>query len=255
VAGPDQRIGLFIADQAGNELADVKATAEVFSVANGGTATAVGPAQDAVYHGDDLQQAGLNRGVYTIHVPLKTPGRYKVVVHATRAGQSATSDATFIALATDPGIPVGAPAPRSRNPIAGPGVDIGTIDTGNPPDDMHYVSIVDAIDAHHPTVIYFGTPGFCQSRTCAPEVQVVQALETRYRSRGVDFIHVETYKGGRPDNPDITKADLSPTFIEWKLTTEPWIVLVNGAGVVTEKFAGATGPDEVRPGLDLILGG
>lgn len=255
VTGRDVRIGVFITDSAGEELADVSATAVLYAIDASNHGRVAGPKQNLLYHGEHLQLAGLNRGVYSVHYPITNPGKYVIRVTAKHGSVEATSDAGFIALASDPGIPVGAVAPRSHNPILGPGVDIATIDTGNPPDQMHYARIVDSIDAHHPMVIYFGTPGFCQSKTCAPEVQVVQALQAKYQSRGVDFIHVETYQGGRPDNTDLSKATLSATFKEWKLTTEPWVFVVNQSGQVFSKYSGATGADEISPDLDRVLAG
>jgi hypothetical protein len=191
--------------------------------------------------------------VYAISATFQNPGQYRVSVKASRGDASATTDASLLVLGADPGIPVGAAAPRSQNPTAAQVSDISTIDTGTPPDDMHYISIADAIAAHHPAAIYMGTPGFCQSRTCAPEQNAVKAVEAGYRPKGVDFVHVETYKGGRPDNPDPSKATLSPTFTDWKLDTEPWVILVDKSGNVAYKFSGATGGDEISAALDKLL--
>ena len=195
VAGKAQRIGFFIVNPAGDELAGVSATVRLLEIRSGSASPSpLGTEQQATYHGANLQIAGLNRGVYSVRFDLPHLGPYMLEVKATQGGVSATTTATFFVLASDPGIAVGAPAPRSDNEICnGPGcTNIATIDTGVPPDDMHYTSIATAIATHRPALVYIGTPGFCQSKTCGPEVQVVQALEATYRQRGVDFIHVET---------------------------------------------------------------
>jgi hypothetical protein len=95
-------------------------------------------------------------------------------------------------------------------------------------------------------VIYFGAPGFCRSKNCGPESDVVKSLEPGYRPKGVDFVHIETYKGGTPDNSDLSKATLSPTFDEWKLSSDPWIFIVDKNGLVSAKFDGPTGADEIE---------
>jgi hypothetical protein len=252
VAGPAQRIGFFITEPDGGVVSGATVTAQVFSVAasatgQGQTATALGPEVAAAYHGAGIENANrvINRGVYTITQDLPRAGQYGLVVKATKDAVAATSRASFLVLAADPGIAVGTAAPRSKNQTAGEVKDIATIDTGVPPDDMHYISIADAIAAHHPVVAYMGTPGFCQSRTCAPEVAAVKVAEAELRPKGVDFVHVETYAGGRPDNADVSKATLTATFMEWKLDTEPWVILVDKNGNVAAKFSGATGGDEI----------
>ena len=165
---------------------------------------------------------------------------------------STTTTAAFQVLASDPTPAVGTAAPRSRNPTKDQVTDISTIDTGVPPDDMHYISVADAIAAHHPVVVYFGSPSFCRSKTCGPEVEVVKTLEAKYRSRGIDFVHIETFKGGRPDNTDLSKATTSPWFDEWHLTTDPWVFVVDASGNVAGKFDGPTAPAEIDPALAAV---
>ena len=260
VSGPAQRIGFFITTPDGGVVSGATVSAQVFLVGATGpggtqTATAVGPERPATYHGAGIENANpaINRGVYAINQDLAAPGQYGLVVKARKDAVAATSKASFLVLGADPGIPVGTAAPRSKNPTAADVKDIGTIDTGLPPDDMHYISISDAIAAHHATVVYMGTPGYCQSRTCAPEVAAVKVAEADLRPRGVDFVHVETYEGGRPDNPDPSKATLTTTFKEWKLDTEPWVILVDRNGNVAAKFSGATGGDEIVAAAQGIL--
>ena len=255
VIGKDQRIGFFITAPTGGVVSGATVTAQVFAVTPGAADEALGPVQPAGYHGAGIESANpsINRGVYTIYQTFDKPGQYRLRVNASKDGASAATEQTFLVLGTDPGIAVGAAAPRSDNTIAGPGVDIATIDTGTPPDDMHYISIAGAIAAHHPVVIYMGTPAFCSSRTCAPQQNAVKLAETTSRPKGIDFVHVETYRGGRPDNTDISKATLSPTFLEWKLDTEPWVILVDESGNVAAKFCGATGADEITAAAAKLL--
>jgi hypothetical protein len=258
VVGPNQRIGLLVTEPAGGVISGATVIAQVFTVpASGGSqAQAIGPQQKATYHGQGIESPdkNINRAVYTIYQTFDKPGQYHVAVQAEKDGVKAQSDLSYLVLGQDPGIAVGTPAPRSQNPTASEVSDIATIDTGSPPSDMHYISIAAAIAAHHVTAIYMGTPGFCQSRTCAPELEAVKSVEAPYRARGVDFVHVEVYKGGRPDNADFSKATLSPTFTEWKLDTEPWVMLVDKRGNLASKFSGATGGDEIAAALDRLLG-
>jgi len=247
LAGKDRRLAMAIADRDGVPVPGVAVKVQVFRVPPGkAAAVALGPQVDAPYKGELLQ----DKGVYVIHQGFDSPGIYKVVVDAHKGSTSATSEANFQVIATDPNVAVGSPAPLSRGPLLAQVTDIASIDTGLPPDDMHYITIADAVAAHHPIVAFFGSPGFCQSKTCAPVVDVVKALEARYRGRGVDFVHVETYKGGRPD----ANRTVNPEFDEWKLTTDPWVFVVDRAGLVTAKFDGPATADEIEPFVAPLAG-
>ena len=257
VVGTNQRIGIFVTTPTGGVVSGATVIAQVFTVptSTGSSAKPIGPAQQATYAGGGIESPdqNINRGVYAIYQTFSAPGQYHVAVKATKGPDTATSDVSYLILGADPGIAVGAPAPKSHNQVAADVTDIGTIDTGTPADDMHYITIAAAIAAHHVSAIYMGTPAFCQSRTCAPELNAVKSVEAKYHAMGADFIHIEVYKGGRPDNPDFTKATLSPTFTEWKLDTEPWVMLVDKSGNLAYKFSGATGGEEISAALDKLL--
>ena len=250
VKGTSRRLAVGILNADGIPVGGgVTVRVQVYILPAGGTTTAVGPVLDAPYEGTMLQ----NKGVYVIHQTLATAGFYNVVVSATKGALHSVTTAAFQVIDSDPGLPVGSPAPPSQNPTAAQVANIRQVDTGVPPDDMHYTSIATALAAHHPLVIYFGSPGFCKSQTCAPEQAAVASLEPAYKPKGVDFVHIETYKGGTPDNTDLTKATISPTFDEWKLTSDPWVFVVDKNGLVAAKFDGPTGPDEIEAVLKPLV--
>jgi hypothetical protein len=127
--------------------------------------------------------------------------------------------------------------------------DASYIDSGSPPDDMHLLSIADAIEQHRPALVVFATPGFCSSATCGPQVRAVQALEPAYRSR-LTFIHVEIYRDFKPDP---SKRQRTPTVLEWHLQTEPWVFLIDGSGVIRAEFEAVTASDDLQPAIDQML--
>ncbi len=244
VKGPNRRLSVGILDATGNPVGGgVSVKVQVYLLPAGNAQpTAIGPVMDAPYEGGLLQ----NKGVYVVHQTFENAGFYNVVVRAVKGSLSTTTTAAFQVIDSDPGIAVGSPAPRSQNPTASQVSNIREIDTNVPPDDMHYTSIAAAIASHHPVVIYFGAPGFCRSKNCGPESDVVKSLEPAYRPKGVDFVHIETYKGGTPDNTDLSKATTSPTFDEWKLDSDPWVFVVDKNGLVAAKFDGPSSPDEIE---------
>jgi hypothetical protein len=99
-----------------------------------------------------------------------------------------------------------------------------------------------------PFLVYFGSRGFCVSRTCGPEIDVVKSLEATSHPRGVDFIHIETYRGGRPD----AQRTRSQWFDEWKLQSDPWVFVVDRTGIIRAKFEASTGPQEIQPAIDAV---
>ena len=247
VVGKDRRLPLGILNRDGVPVADATVRAQVSLVPPGKAAPrAIGPVMDAPYKGAQLE----GKGVYVIHQTFTTPGIYQVVVEAKKGGDSATTGAHFQVLASDPGLDVGAAAPVTRNPLASQVSDLSSIDTGVPPDDMHYTTIADSLAAHHPIVIFFGSPGFCQTKTCAPEVNVVKVLEAKYRTRGVDFVHIETYKGGRPD----ANKTISDEFNQWKLTSDPWVFVIDKHGKIASKYDGPTTADEIDSDVAMVSG-
>ena len=247
VVGKDRRFSMAIIDKDGVPVSGATVKVQLFTVPPGsGKPQPLGPATDAPYKGALLQ----DKGVYVIHQTFDTPGIFKVVAQASKGSLATTTEANFQVIPTDPNIAVGAAAPLSKGPLASEVSDITTIDTGLPPDDMHYTTIATAVAAHHPVVAFFGSPGFCQSKTCAPEVDVVKVLQKKYQARGVDFVHVETYKGGRPDANTISPDE----FNQWKLTTDPWVFVIDRSGLVSAKFDGPATADEIDAFLAPLAG-
>ncbi|TMF57877.1 MAG: thioredoxin family protein [Chloroflexi bacterium] len=202
---------------------------------------------DAPFKGEGLE----GKGVYVARLKFDIAGSWLAEITAQRAadGAHAVIHLPFNVVA-NPVVPaVGQPAPRSHNPTAKDVSDVSTIDSGTPPDDMHQISIADAIAQQRPTLVIFATPAFCQTATCGPEVKVVQSLEPAYQGR-LAFIHVEIYRDYKPDP---TKRQFAQTVLDWRLQTEPWIFLIDSKGIIRARFEGPTATDEVKAAIDQLL--
>jgi len=110
---------------------------------------------------------------------------------------------------------------------------------------MHEFSIADAIDQKKPLVIVFGSPGFCVTQTCAPEVEEVQKLKAKVGEKA-NFIHIEIWK-------DPLKREPYSTVTEWGLPTDPWVFLVDRNGMVADKFEGPAPLGELEASLAKLL--
>jgi hypothetical protein len=140
-------------------------------------------------------------------------------------------------------IAVGGKAPASKNPTLAtkPASKITTarpLDTG-----LLRYSIAESLQAKKPFVVAFATPAFCQSRTCGPTVDVVDAVRKRFESKGIRFIHVEIYEDNLPGN------GVNGWVKEWRLPTEPWVYVVDRDGVVRDRFEGAISVPELEQSI------
>ena len=200
---------------------------------------------DAPFRGKGLE----GKGLYVAHLTFYVAGSWFAEITASRPnGEHGVIRLPFNVIA-NPIVPApGQPAPRSHNPTLKDVPDISYIDSGRPPDDMHQLSVADAIAQHRPTLVIFGSPALCVSRICGPEVHVVQSLEPPYRDR-LTFIHIEPYQL----KPQPDRSQLSPTLLEWRLQSEPWIFLIDSKGNIRSRFEGPTGADEVQAAIEQLL--
>jgi len=201
---------------------------------------------DAPFKGEGLQ----GRGAYVAQLSFAVPGQWLADIAVRRPPLAPTIIRMPITVAARSSVPtVGDPAPASRNPTRKDVADVSEIDSGDPPNDMHELSIADAIAQRRPALVVFATPAFCTSQMCGPQVKAVESLQPAYRDRLV-FIHVEVYRNFRADP---SKMELSPTVREWRLQSEPWVFLIDRAGIVRAAFEGPTAADELRVAIERML--
>lgn len=218
--------------------------------------------------------------VYVANPEFDEIGDWGVEISGTAAGNE-IEPITLAFQVQDPEavLNVGDPAPKSRQTLASDVDDISEIDTMQPPDPMHDVTIEDAVMSGMPTVILFGTPAFCETQTCGPVMQsVMLPLYDEYGSQA-NFIHVEPYfveeartgagfcpvpvfnaefarrgigEGSGTCTP-VPEEEIEAAGESWNLTVEPVIFVVDGEGNIAGKFEAVTGPEEVEQVLAGLL--
>ncbi len=143
---------------------------------------------------------------------------------------------------------IGSPAPRSENKTSSvAGLEELTTDP-SPDQELYTKTISQAIDRGIPLVVAFSTPAFCQTFTCGPQLEIIKGLKERYAEQ-INFIHVEIYDNPHQIQGDLTRARISPTVLEWQLTSEPWTFVLDKQGLVSSKFAGFTTEKELEGAL------
>ena len=187
------------------------------------------------------------RGLYVAQLSFSRAGDWGVELLVNETNGTVESVRFAVAVQdTSPTPALGSAAPRSRNLIARDVKNLRQIDTSPRPDPrLHQVRIADAIAQRKPQLIIFATPQFCTTRMCGPVVEIAKTLIPAYGQR-VAFIHQEIWQ-------DFASKKAFPTVDEWRLSTEPWIFIVDGQGIICGKFEGLVTVSELEGALRQML--
>lgn len=195
--------------------------------------------------------AGEEIGIYTASVNFDSAGKWGVEMDIEKPedGIDETLTPTFVVTTQATTPPIGFDAPRSENRTVDDVDDITLIDSSaNPSEEMHTTTIKEAIEAGRPTLVLFAVPGFCTSRLCGPEIDIMRKLYPEWKDR-VEFIHVEFYDDPGK-NSKVTKAAQ-----EWGLRREPWFFLIDENGKIAAKFEGPTSMAELVDAMTAVTDG
>ncbi len=195
-------------------------------------------------------------GLYVADVTFPSGGRWGTRFTATLPdGSVKTVRADYDVLATSHTPAIGAPAPSVDTPTADSAAELPSVTTDTDPEPRFYTaSIADALEAGSPFVVVFATPAFCQTATCGPTLEIVKEVAARYPE--LTFINVEPYVMAMqgPSLQPVLDAEgrlqPAPWTTAWDLLTEPFIAVVDAAGLVRAKFEGALTPDELGSAID-----
>jgi hypothetical protein len=185
--------------------------------------------------------------IYEAQVELPRPGRYAVlVVTKTRGGQLVGGGTEIAVKRTSPIPAVGERPPRvETETVTSAGGDIDSIETREPPDDMHEENFADVL-GKKPVALLMATPALCQTRVCGPVTDIAAQLQEEYGDR-VTFIHQEVYE----DN-DVEKGLRAP-LREFGVRTEPWLFTFTADGRVAARLEGSFGNRAFRRALEAAL--
>jgi hypothetical protein len=235
VVGPERFVFVLISTKTGKPIKDVPVVGIQFlKVHDDGTATKVSDAA-VLYHNQNLPI-----GMFVARTTFTEPGKWGALVTIRRQGQDPYQAKVDFDVLERGAVPkVGEMPPASKN-LTKNDVSLNEICSAKPFDNMHSMTIADAVKSGKPTLILFATPGFCETLTCGPDLDVANALQAKYGDKA-NFIHIET-----PSVPQAPQGN-GPTVTEWGLKTEPWIYMLDKAGKIAERFEGGLTLEEVGP--------
>jgi hypothetical protein len=199
-------------------------------------------------------------GVYEAEdVVFDQPGLWQVTVTASVDGVGRELT-TNLAVTEESPIPApGDRAPKTENlTVDSKGVSDCAIDStacngGEIADpELHEWTIARAIEEGRPALVLLGTPAFCTSRFCGPEMQEVQRFAREYPDRAV-YIHVEIWKDYRPeDNVQVVNRAAADWLLRGQDMTEPWLYLIGADGVIVDRWGSLFDPEEVEATLGAL---
>ena len=247
--GPNRLLfGIF--DEAGAPLGPAEVTVRVRRTEEEGGATVTETA--ALHLGTETPAAA---GLYSIRLDLSDTGGYLVEAEIRREGRASATAVTGFRAKTRYDTPgFGEPAPASMHPTLAD-APIEQLTSARPPGDpaLYRLTIADALAEDKPLMVVFSTPAFCGTQTCGPQLEVAEALADIY-GEDMNFVHIEVM-----ERPDLVLAgEVEPVVRavvrEWRLPTEPWVFLIDGDGLVFDRFEGFSPSFELEESVRRLLG-
>jgi hypothetical protein len=188
----------------------------------------------------------VGNGYYAAMIPPVRGVKKIGVLALTRTGDGFEASAIGLPLAiSDPTIAPGQRVPAIDTPTGTTPEELDAIDTRNPHDDMHEVSLKDALKTKQPIVLVFSTPKLCASRVCAPVTDIAEWVHHEYGD-GVIFIHNEIYKEN-----DLNKG-YRPQVKAFGLPSEPFTFIIGPDGRVVEQLQGPFDDGELKAAIDKV---
>lgn len=187
--------------------------------------------------------ASVGNGYYAGTLPAITGAKKIGVLALTKTATGYEAAAIAIPLQLrDSTIAPGEKVPAIATPTGTTQAELDAIDTRDPHDDMHAVSLDDALKEKKPIVLVFSTPKLCASRVCAPVTDIAEWVHHE-EGDGVIFIHNEIY------NENDLNRGYRPQVRAFGLPSEPFTFVIGADGKVVEQLQGPFSAAELRAAI------
>ena len=196
-------------------------------------------------------------GFYTANVDFEAAGQWLVEAVLTRGAEEEVVPFSFPVREESLSPNIGDSVPASTNLTLATEPNIRRLSTDVDPEPALYeTTVAEAVTLGRPAVVVFATPAFCQTRFCGPVVDNVKEVRQDFLD-AVTFIHIEPFE--LDEDSGIVTAEgggpiVAEPMLEWNLQTEPWIYILDAAGLVAARFEGAASPQELTQVLDELVG-
>lgn len=203
-------------------------------------------------------------GVYEVEdVTFDTAGIWEAAVSLELDGIARELSATFTVGERSeipaPGMPALATETLTMDARVRPGAidSMADINGGEIPDpELHRWTIADALDEGRPALVLFGTPAYCVSRFCGPEVTELQRFAAEFPDRAV-YIHVEIWKEYKPPETQIVNKGAADWLLRERPDgtpemTEPWLYLIGADGIIIDRWGSLFDSSQVEAALEAL---
>jgi hypothetical protein len=269
--GNPQRVevGIFASDADGQHVVSGGTIDFAFSYlgADGSADPAPGPSATARYvpvpgttpGGDQPAIVTGARGIYEADdVVFDVPGVWEVALSPEIEGVAQRMTATFVVTESSPIPAPGDRALRTENltidskGVPDPAIDsMAAVGDGIPDPELHRWTIAEAIEQGRPALVLFGTPAFCESLFCGPEVEELRRFAEDYPDRAV-YIHVEIWRKYDPPEVQVVNQAAADWLLRDENMTEPWLYLIGADGVIVDRWGSLFDSGEVAAALEAL---
>ena len=199
------------------------------------------------------------RGAYSAPMTFDRPGPWQLEVSVDdgEVAGATTIDLDVVEESPVPGIGDRPPLSRTKTLGEVEGVEYLTTDY-NADEDLYRLTVAEAIESPRPAVVVFASPTFCTSPTCGPQVDTVKELKAAFQGQA-DFVHVEIYDEPQEIQGDLSRATVVAAVEDWGFTALPhwlnesWVFIMNGEGIVEQRFEGYVTLTELEASLQSVL--
>ena len=181
-------------------------------------------------------------GLYRADIPFDRPGLWEIDFDVSTGEESAPFLVDVLAVPST--VAAGDSAPLITTPTSSD-VPISELTTDpEPMSSLYEMSLDEAFTNGQQSVVIFATPAYCTSAACGPLLQ--QTKDAADSFDDVNFVHVEVYSGFNEAGfqPDV--EHLVPAVEAFKLSSEPWIFVIDSNGVVKSRLEGVLSEGELE---------
>ncbi|MFN2614416.1 MAG: TlpA family protein disulfide reductase [Actinomycetota bacterium] len=216
-----------------------------------GTGAPLGPIIAPFYPYTKPEPAPAPQGVNATTIRFTTAGVWQVYAEVEIDGHIHYNTAAVQVATHSPTRIPGQQAIASQTPTVDDHRGVNPICTRSPMCPFHRVTLARALSIRKPTLFYTGTPKWCQSRTCGPNLDELIAASQTLGDR-VSIIHSEVYRADSQEA--VTRQLATPTFVQWGFQGEPWLFIIDKTGTILSRFEGPLTASQIRQAVQPILG-
>lgn len=99
-----------------------------------------------------------------------------------------------------------------------------------------------------PSLVVFASPNWCPARSCQPMIDQTEAVAES--NPDLSWAQVEVFADPQAESEE--ELELAPVVDDWGLPSQPWLYVIDDAGLVSSRFEGALSDRELEEAVAAI---